>query len=139
LQSYWLPSIRAAIQLSRGDAGGAIQSLQAAIPHELGASQPFVAIYPVYLRGQSFLLSHQGPAAAAEFEKLLDHRTLTTFVTPSLAKLQLGRANAMSNEASRARTAYQEFFTLWKDADPALPILRDAKAEYASLKQSSQM
>jgi DNA-binding winged helix-turn-helix (wHTH) protein/Flp pilus assembly protein TadD len=137
LQSYWLPSIRAAIQLDGGDAAGAIQSLQLTVPYELGASRPFVAIYPVYLRGQALLLSHQGPAAAAEFQKVLDHRTITTFVTPSLAKLQLGRAYAISNETSKAQAAYQEFLALWKDADPDLPILRDAKAEYANLKQSS--
>jgi hypothetical protein len=59
--------------MNRGDAGGAIQSLQLTVPHELGASRPFVAMYPVYLRGQALLLSHQGPAAAAEFQKLLDH------------------------------------------------------------------
>jgi eukaryotic-like serine/threonine-protein kinase len=139
LQSYWLPTIRAAVQLNRGDAGGAIQSLQATIPLELGASRPFVAIYPVYLRGQALLVSRQGSAAAAEFEKLLDHRTLTTFVTPSLAKLQLGRAYAMSNEASKAKNAYQEFLKLWKDADADLPVLRDAKSEYANLNQFSQM
>jgi len=133
LQSYWLPSIRAAIQLNSGDAAGAIQSLQVTVPHELGASRPFVAIYPVYLRGQALLLSHQGPPAAAEFQRVLDHRTLTTFVTPSLANLQLGRAYAISNETSKAKNAYQEFVVFWKDADPDLPILKQARAEYAKL------
>jgi hypothetical protein len=91
----------------------------------------------MYFRGQALLLSRQGPAAAAEFEKLLDHRTLTTFVTASLARLQLARAYAMSNETSTAKNAYQEFLTLWKDADANLSILRDAKSEYANLKPSS--
>jgi len=93
----------------------------------------------VYLRGQALLYSRQGSAAAGEFEKLLDHRTLTTFVTASLAKLRLGRAYAMSHKTSNAKNAYQEFLTLWKDADPNLPVLRDAKSEYANLKRSSQM
>jgi len=70
---------------------------------------------------------------------VLDHCTITTFVTPSLAKLQLGRAYAISNETSKAQAAYQEFLALWKDADQDLPILRDAKAEYVNLKQSSEM
>jgi predicted Zn-dependent protease len=132
LQSYWLPSIRAAIQLNRGDATGAIQSLQT-VRHELGASRPFVAMYPMYLRGHALLASHQGAAAAAEFQKVLDHHTLTTFVTASLAKLQLGRCYAMSNEPSKAKSAYQDFLTLWRDADPDIPILTQAKAEYAKL------
>lgn len=137
LHSYWMPSIRAAIQMNRGDSGGAVQSLQLAVPRELGATRPYIAIYPPYLRGQALLLSHQGSAAAAEFQKILDHRSLTTFVTPSLARLQLGRAYAMSNELSKARSTYQEFLTLWKDADPDLPILKQAKAEYANLKPAS--
>jgi hypothetical protein len=70
LQSYWLPSIRAGIQINRGDARSALQSLQVAAPHELGASKPFVAMYPVYLRGQALLMSHQGASAAAEFQKI---------------------------------------------------------------------
>jgi DNA-binding winged helix-turn-helix (wHTH) protein/Flp pilus assembly protein TadD len=137
LQSYWLPSIRAAIQVQSGDGPAAIQSLQATVLHELGASRPFAAIYPVYIRGQAFLLAHQGPAAAAEFQKILDHRTLTTFVTGSLAQLQLARAYAMSHEISKAKAAYEEFFTLWKDADPDVPIVKVAKAEYANLKAPS--
>jgi eukaryotic-like serine/threonine-protein kinase len=137
LQLYWLPSIRAAIQLNRGDAGGAIQSLQLTSPSELGSKRPFSGLYPIYLRGQALLLSHQGAAAAVEFQKLLGHRTLSIFLTTSLAKLQLGRAYAMAGELSKANSAYQEFLALWKDADPDLPILKQAKVEYEKLKPSS--
>jgi DNA-binding winged helix-turn-helix (wHTH) protein/Flp pilus assembly protein TadD len=136
LQSYWLPSIRASIQVNNGDGIGAIQSLQATVLHELGASRPFVAIYPVYIRGQAFLLAHQASAAAAEFQKILNHRTLTTFVTGSLAQLQLARAYALSGETRKAKAAYEEFFALWKDADPDVPIVKLAKAEYANLMPS---
>jgi tetratricopeptide (TPR) repeat protein len=133
LQFYWLPSIRASIQVNNGDGTGAIQSLQATVPHELGAARPFVAIYPVYIRGQAFLLAHQAPAAAAKFQRVLNHRTLTTFVTASLAQLQLARAYAISGETRKAKAAYEEFFALWKDADPDVPIVKLAKAEYANL------
>ena len=78
--------------------------------------------------------SHNGPAAAAEFQKLLDHRgVVQNFVTGSLAHLQIGRAYAMAGDTAKAKTAYQEFFTLWKDADPDIPILKEAKAEYSKL------
>jgi eukaryotic-like serine/threonine-protein kinase len=135
LQSYWLPSIRAAIQLNRGDGAAAIQSLLLTIPYELSAGvEPFGAMYPPYLRGEALLRSHEGSAAVVEFQKVLDHRTTTMFVMASLAKLQLGRAYAMSNEMSKAKSTYQDFFTLWKNADPDIPILKQAKVEYAHLK-----
>jgi tetratricopeptide (TPR) repeat protein len=135
LQSYWLPSIRAAIQLNRGDGAAAIQSLLLTIPYELSAGvEPFGAMYPPYLRGEALLRSHEGSAAVVEFQKVLVHRTTTMFVMASLAKLQLGRAYAMSNEMSKAKSTYQDFFTLWKNADPDIPILKQAKVEYAHLK-----
>jgi eukaryotic-like serine/threonine-protein kinase len=133
VQNYWLPSIRAAVQMNHGDAAGAVRSLQVAIPYELGAPRPFVSLYPLYLRGLALLMAHQGPAAAAEFQKLMDHRTLTTFVTPRLSKLQLARAYAMSQDISKAKATYQAFFSLWSDADPGLPIVKQAKAEYGKL------
>ncbi len=138
LQSYWLPTIRAAIHLSRRDASGALQALQPALPYEFGSPQPIATLYPVYLRGQALLLSHQGTAAVVEFEKILAHRPLATFAVGSLANLELGRAYAMSGETAKAARAYQDFFSLWTDADPDTPILREAKVEFATLKPASK-
>jgi hypothetical protein len=91
-------------------------------------------LYPAYVRGQAYLLAHNGTAAAAEFQKLLDHRGIVlNFVTGSLAHLQLGRAYAMAYDTAKAKSAYQDFFLLSKDADPDIPILKEAKAEYAKL------
>ncbi len=138
LQSYWLPSIRAAIQLRRDDGKAAVQSLQLATTYELGIGVGYLGVLqPPYLRAEAFVLSHQWSAAAVELQKVLDHYTSTTFVMASLAKLQLARAYAMSNETSKAKNAYQDFLTLWKDADPNLPILKQAKAEYSNLKPPS--
>jgi hypothetical protein len=86
------------------------------------------------VRGQAYLLAHNSTAAAAEFQKLLDHRGIVAnFLTGSLAHLQIGRAYAMTGDTAKAKAAYQDFFTLWKDADPDIPILKEAKAEYAKL------
>ena len=139
MQSYWLPTIRAAIHVSRHDGDGALQALQPALPYELGSPQPIATLYPVYLRGQALLLSHQGAAAAVEFEKILAHRPLATFAVGNLANLELGRAYAMSGETTKAARAYQDFFSLWKDADPDTPILREAKAEFATLNSVSRI
>jgi eukaryotic-like serine/threonine-protein kinase len=133
VQSYWLPTIRAAIQLSRQDGAGALQALQSALPYELGSPQPIATLYLVYLRGQALLMSHQGTAAAVEFERVLAHRPLATFAPGNLANLELGSAYAMSGETTKATRPYQDFFSLWKDADPDTPILRKAKAEFVSL------
>lgn len=138
VQSYWLPTIRAAIQLGHRDAAGALQALQPAVPYELGSPQPIPTLYPVYLRGRALLLSHQGAAAAVEFEKVLGHRALATFAVGSLANLDLGRAYAMCGENKKAARAYEDFFSLWKDADPDAPIIREAKVEFARLKPASQ-
>jgi serine/threonine protein kinase/tetratricopeptide (TPR) repeat protein len=139
VQSYWLPTIRAAIHVSRHDGYGAMQALQPALPYELGSPQPIATLYPVYLRGQALLLSHQGAAAAVEFEKILAHRPLATFAVGNLANLELGRAYAMSGETTKAARAYEDFFSLWKDADPNTPILREAKAEFATLNPVSRI
>jgi tetratricopeptide (TPR) repeat protein len=91
-------------------------------------------MYPAYLRGQAYLTAHNGTAAAAEFQKFLDHRGITiNFPLGALAHLQLGRAYAMSGDTPKARATYQDFLTLWKDADPDIPTLKQAKAEYAKL------
>jgi len=91
-------------------------------------------LYPVYVRGEAYLEAGQGQQAAAEFQKLIDHRGIVqNFVLGALAHLQLGRAKALSGDKENARKSYQDFLALWKDADPDIPILKEAKAEYAKL------
>jgi tetratricopeptide (TPR) repeat protein len=131
LKLYWLPTINAAIELSRSNSSQALVYLEAPAPYELRQSGN---LYPAYLRGQAYLLAHNGSAAAAEFQKLLDHRGIAlNAVTGSLAHLQIGRAYTMAGDTAKAKAAYQDFLTLWKDADPDIPILKHAKAEYAKL------
>jgi predicted Zn-dependent protease len=92
-------------------------------------------LYPIHVRGQAYLKLRQGTAAAAEFQKILDHRTIAVnFITGALAHLGLARAYALQGDTTKARAAYNDFFTLWKDADPDIPILLAAKSEYAKLK-----
>ncbi|HXY14144.1 MAG TPA: protein kinase [Terriglobales bacterium] len=136
LKLYWLPTINATIELNRGDSSRALVFLEAAAPYDSGSPPPmqFGTLYPAYLRGQAYLLAHNGTAAAAEFQKLLNHRGIVlNFVTGSLAHLQIGRAYAMAGDTTKAKAAYQDFLTMWKDADPDIPILKQAKAEYAKL------
>jgi eukaryotic-like serine/threonine-protein kinase len=136
LKLYWLPTLKAAVELNGGNTAQALMFLEAAAPYELGEPPPMQmgTLYPVYLRGQDYLAAHNGSAAAAEFQKLLDHRGIVTnFVTGALSHLQLGRAYAMAGDTAKAKSAYQDFLTLWKDADPDIPILKEAKAEYAKL------
>jgi predicted Zn-dependent protease len=137
IQSVWLPVIRAQLELSRGNASKAVDLLQPAATYELGegiGSLNFVCILPAYVRGEAYLGAKQGGAAASEFQKLLDHRGLVANCwTGALANLGLARANAFSGDKAKARTAYQDFFALWKDADPNIPVLVAAKAEYAKL------
>jgi eukaryotic-like serine/threonine-protein kinase len=135
LKLYWLPTINAAIEISKGNSSRAIVDLEPAAPYELGVGGAFVgSVYPAYVRGQAYLSAHDGTAAAAEFQKLLDHRGIVTnFVTGTLAHLQIGRAYAMQGDTEKAKAAYKDFLTLWKDADPDIPILKQAKAEYAKL------
>jgi serine/threonine protein kinase/tetratricopeptide (TPR) repeat protein len=136
LELYWLPTINAAIELNKGNSSQALEYLEAAAPYELGqAGVSINYLYPAYVRGQAQLQAHNGTAAAAEFQKLLDHRGIVmNFVTGSLAHLQIGRAYAMAGDTAKAKAAYQDFFSLWKDADPDLPILKEAKTEYAKLR-----
>jgi hypothetical protein len=112
-------------------------NLEAAAPYELG-SPPQLGMgtmYPVYIRGQAQLAAHKGAAAATEFQKFLDHRGVTlNFLLGALAHLGLARAYAMQGDSARARAAFNDFFTLWKDADSDIPILQQAKSEFAKLK-----
>jgi DNA-binding winged helix-turn-helix (wHTH) protein/tetratricopeptide (TPR) repeat protein len=136
VQSNYLPTIHAAGLLRGNDHGKAIEVLAAAAPHELGGniqSLNFV-LYPVYLRGKAYLAAKQGIAAAAEFQKILDHPGVArSEPIGALARLELGRAFALSGDKTKAKTAYQEFLTLWKDADPDIPVFKQAKAEYSKL------
>ncbi len=135
VQRYWLPTIRAAVALELKDPNQAVESLKVAGTIELG--QPTaLAVYlcPVYLRGEAYLMLHDGNAAAAEFQKFIDRRGLVVnFPWAALARLGLARAYAMQGNAVKARAAYQDFLTLWKDADPGIPVLLAAKSEYAKL------
>jgi eukaryotic-like serine/threonine-protein kinase len=138
VQSFLLPTIRAAIELSKNNPQRAIEVLQNAARYELGqaawSGTNFGTLYPVYLRGEAYLKLGQGQLAAAEFQRAIDHRgVVVNFVTGSLTYLQLGRAQAMSGDKEAARKSYQKFLTLWKDADPDIPILVQAKAECAKL------
>jgi eukaryotic-like serine/threonine-protein kinase len=135
----YMPSVRALLALNSGEPTKATELLQTAVPNELGQPRSavngfFGALYPIYVRGQAYLASHQGAQAAGEFQKILDHRG-AVLVDPIsvLAHLQLGRAYALSGDKARAKIAYQDFLTLWKDADPDIPVLKQAKAEYAKL------
>jgi DNA-binding winged helix-turn-helix (wHTH) protein/Tfp pilus assembly protein PilF len=131
LKLYWLPTIKAAIELSRGNSSQALVLLETVAPHELAEG---LNLYPAYLRGQAYLQAHNGMAAVAEFQKMLDHSgVMLNFVTRALAHLQIGRAYAMAGDVGRAKAAYQEFFFLWKTADPGTPILKQAKAEYEKM------
>ena len=136
IKLYWLPTIDAAVQLRANNPSAVLMELETAAPYELGVPPPMQTgmLYPAYVRGQAYLLAENGSAAVAEFEKLLDHRGIVlNFVTGALVRLQLGRAYAMSNDSAKAKIAYQDFLTLWKDADPDIPILKQVKAEYAKL------
>jgi eukaryotic-like serine/threonine-protein kinase len=131
VQGYGLPIIRAEIELHRGDHSKAIEFLNVARPYELGG--PGI-MTPVYTRGVAYLGTRNGPEAAREFQKMLDHRTMIGNATTSaLTHLGLARARVFEGNISAARSAYQDFFALWKDADSDIPILKEAKAEYARL------
>jgi serine/threonine protein kinase/tetratricopeptide (TPR) repeat protein len=136
LKVYWLPTIKAASELNANNYAQALVSLEPAAPYELGTPPQLQlgTMYPVYIRGQAQLMAHNGTAAATEFQKFLDHRGITlNFSLGALAHLGLGRAYAISGDTAKAKNAYQDFFALWKDADPDIPILKEAKAEYAKL------
>jgi Tfp pilus assembly protein PilF len=137
LRLYRLPSINAAIALRKGNSSQALEQLEIVKPYELGqpTPTPLGTLYPAFLRGQAYLLMQDGTAAAAEFQKVLDHRGIAlNFPLGALAHLGLGRAYSVAGDAAKARTAYQDFFALWKDADPGIPILQQAKTEYSNLK-----
>jgi DNA-binding winged helix-turn-helix (wHTH) protein/tetratricopeptide (TPR) repeat protein len=137
LKIYWFPIVNAAIALQGKNPSQALDSLQPAAPYEIALSSSLErgTLYPSYLRGQAFLMQRNGAGAVAEFQKLLDHSGIVVnFVTAPLARLQIATAYALAGETTKAKNAYQDFFTLWKDADPDIPILKQARSEYAKLK-----
>jgi serine/threonine protein kinase/tetratricopeptide (TPR) repeat protein len=133
----YLPTLRAQLSVTRNDAVKGTEVLQAAVPYELGQSSigdVTTNMYPVYVRSETYLAAHQGREAEAESQKILDH-TGIVLNSPigALARLGLARAYVLQADPAKARAAYQGFFTLWKDADPDIPILKAAKREYADL------
>jgi outer membrane PBP1 activator LpoA protein len=147
IQSLWLPAVQAQLALNRKNPAVALTSLQAASSIELGQIQFTInlsCLHQVYLRGEAYLAAGQSSAAAAEFQKILDHSGLVwNCWTGALAHLGVARANALQSrtlqradgDAARIRAlaAYKDFLTLWKDADPDIPVLKQAKAEYTKL------
>jgi eukaryotic-like serine/threonine-protein kinase len=138
INGYWLPTIRAAIEINQGAPAKAIERLAPAVLYESGYPNPQVEVgrflYPVFLRGQAYLRMQQGNAAAAEFQKILNAPGLIlNCPLGALARLGLARASALRGDLSKARSGYQDFFALWKDGDSEIPILRQARAEYSNL------
>jgi eukaryotic-like serine/threonine-protein kinase len=134
LKVYWFPVIEASLAMAQQAPDRAIIALEPSLPYELGAPPPGISMYPAYLRGLAYLAQKNGPAAGAEFQKFLDHPgVIQNFLLGSLARLQLARAYVISGDSAKAKTTYQDFLALWKDADPGIPILTEAKAEYAKL------
>jgi tetratricopeptide (TPR) repeat protein len=140
VQFLYLPTLRALFSLNAGDPAAAIQALQIASRYDLALGRVgfigrFGGLYPIYVRGLAYLAARQPAEAAAEFQRILDHRSIV-LVDPmdALARLQLARALARSGDTVKAKSAYNDLLTeLWKNADPDIPVLRDARAEYARL------
>ena len=142
VQFTYAPTLRALLALNQGQPSKAVNLLQTTIPYELGSpstggSEYLLGagnLYSAYVRGLAYLAAHQGVEAAGEFHKILNHRGIVlSDPIGALAHLQLGRAYALSGDKTKAKSAYQDFLTLWKDADPNVPIFKQAKAEYAKL------
>jgi len=136
VHSEYLPMIAGALALHNGDGKRAIDHLAASAPYELGQTNSTFtfALYPIYLRGEAYLAAKHGAEAAGEFQKILDRASLVgNAAIGALAHLGLGRAYALVGDTAKSKSAYQDFFALWKNADPDIPILKQAKAEYANL------
>ena len=140
VQFNYLPTVRARLALDRGNPHAALETLRAALPYELGQTTfsgefAWNGLYPAYVRGEAYLSAHQGSNAVAEFQKILDHRGIVRdSPIGALAHLQIGRAYATQGDTAKAKAAYQDFLTLWKDADTDIPVYVQAKAEYAGLR-----
>jgi eukaryotic-like serine/threonine-protein kinase len=135
VQSVLLPTVRAQIELARKNPERSIELLRITSPYELTNSSLNGCLFPAYVRGQAYLAAKQGGPAAAEFQKIIDHRGLVgACETGALAHLGIARAFILQGDAAEARTAYKDFLTLWQDADAGIPVLIEAKSEYAELK-----
>ncbi len=134
LKFYWLPTLRASLEVQAGNSEAAVSQLQITAPYELGEAAYVFNLFPAYVRGQAYLLAHNGTAAAAEFQKLIDHPGIVqNDILGPMSRLQLARAKAMAGDRDGARKQYQDFFSLWKDADQDIPILAVAQAEYKKI------
>ncbi len=137
VQNYCLPTIRAAMKLHANDPVSAVEILRPTVKYDLAYPVSFNSLYPAYIRGLAYLQMGEGRLAAAEFQKLLDHPGIVgRDVIGALAQLQLARAQKMMGNEAAARNSYEDFLTLWKDADSDLPVYRQAKAEYAKLRKN---
>ena len=139
VQFMYLPTLRALFSLNAHDPAAAIQALQTASRYDLASgasasSDASARLYPIYVRGLAFLAARQPAEAAAEFQRIVDHRSIV-LVDPmdAMARLQLARALALSGDTVKAKSAYNDLLTLWKNADPKIPIVEQARAEYARL------
>ena len=141
VQHYFLPAIRAALELDAKDPAQAIKILEGTRRYDLAAPfGSFINLYPTYIRGLAYLQNHQGALAQMEFQKILDHPGLTGIdVIEPLSRLQLARALQLNGDTAAARKSYQDFLDLWKGADPDLPIYRQAKAEYALISSTQRV
>jgi len=138
VQNYCLPTIRAAMKLHEKDPAAAVEILRPTVKYDLAYPASFNGLYPAYIRGLAYLQMDEGRLAAAEFQKLLDHPgTVGRDVTGALSHLQRARAQKMMGDQAAARRSYEDFLTLWKDADSDIPIYQQAKAEYAKLRTGS--
>ena len=139
VQFSYLPALRALCALDRRDPGNALGALENAVPYDFAVPASsyyffFGALYPVYVRGEAYLAAHRVTEAVTEFQKILAHRGMVLADPVGImARFELGRALSMAGDKAKAKAAYQDFLTLWKDADPDVPILKEAKAEYARL------
>jgi len=137
LKVYWFPVIEGSMAVAQQAPDRAVVALEPSLPYDLGNVPPFsnsCGMYPTYVRGLAYLAQKNGPAAAAEFQKFIDHPgVVQNFPLGSLARLQIARAYAMSGDTGKSKAAYSDFLTLWKNADPDIPILKEAKTEYAKL------
>lgn len=139
MQYTYLPTLRAVFSLNGHDPAAAIHSLQAVSRFDLavggiGFTGYFGALYPIYVRGRAYLAAHQPVEAAAEFQRILDHRGIVLGdPMDAMARLHLARALVLSGDPAKAKSAYNDLFSLWKDADPRVPVVEEARAEYAKL------
>jgi eukaryotic-like serine/threonine-protein kinase len=135
LTNVAIPVGQALIEIQRNNPTKAVSLLEASRPYDLGTGPESADFWPMYVRGQAYLLAHDGAKAAPEYQKILNHRGIdATSLLYTLAHLGLGRAFALQGDKDKARTAYQDFFAILKDADPDIPVLKEAKAEYERIK-----